>query len=125
MKLLREVPGHMILGMDLKNGKMAYGGWKQTSNESIHSFLAPMIEEGLKYVLCTDISRDGMLQGANISLYQSLQKTYPTLNFIASGGVSGADDLKKLQQEKLYGVVVGRAYYENKLSLREMKLYHK
>jgi phosphoribosylformimino-5-aminoimidazole carboxamide ribotide isomerase len=123
MNLLQQYPEQMILGMDLKKGKIAYEGWLKTSDESIDSFLAPMIAKGLKYVLCTDISRDGMLQGTNIKLYKSLHQKYPALQFIASGGVSNTNDLKKLQQVKLYGVVIGRAYYENKLSLEDMKLY--
>jgi phosphoribosylformimino-5-aminoimidazole carboxamide ribotide isomerase len=123
IKLLQQYPGQMILGMDLKEGEIAYDGWLKTSDEPINSFLAPMVAKGLKYVLCTDISRDGMLQGANIKLYKSLQEKYPSLRFIASGGVSDIDDLKELQQAKLYGVVIGRAYYEDRLSLKEMKLY--
>ena len=120
MRLLREYPRRMILGMDLKDGKVAYGGWLETADESIESFLRPMIDAGLQYVLCTDIARDGMLQGVNIDLYKSLQKQYPSLNFIASGGVASVDDFKKLKDINTYGVVVGRAYYENMISLKNM-----
>lgn len=124
MRLLREYPQRMILGMDLKDGKVAYGGWLETADESIDTFLQPMIAAGLQYVLCTDIARDGMLQGVNHELYASLQKRYPKLKFIASGGVAMVDDFQKLQQIGTYGVVVGRAYFEQQISLEEMRLHH-
>ena len=123
-KLISDFKDQVILGMDLKDGAVAYGGWLETSDESIESFLAPMISNGLSYVLSTDIARDGMLSGPNLDLYAELQKDFPKLNIIASGGVSGADDLKNLAQLNLYGVVVGRAYYEDRLSLEEMNSYH-
>lgn len=124
MRLLQDFPGRTILGMDLKEGRIAYGGWMETSDESIDAFLQPMIEEGLRYVLCTDIARDGMLQGANTALYRNLQQRYPSLDFIASGGVAGARDLEQLDAAGLYGVVVGRAYYEEAITLSEMQQYH-
>lgn len=119
-QLLRESPAQIVLGMDLKNGRVAYSGWLETTDESINSFLQPMIEAGLRYVLCTDIVRDGMLEGVNVDLYRSLQEEFPQLNFIASGGVASVEDFKKLVDIDAYGVVVGRAYYENKITLEEM-----
>lgn len=113
-----------VLGMDLKEGQVAYGGWMETSDQSIDSFLKPMIEHGLKTVLSTDIARDGMLSGPNLELYQNLQAQFPDLDFIASGGVSNANDLKELNALNLYGVVVGRAYYEDRLSLQQMADIH-
>ncbi len=124
MKLLLEYPERMILGMDLKDGKIAYGGWLETADATIESFLKPMIGAGLQYVLCTDIARDGMLEGVNLELYQSLQEQYPELNFIASGGVASVEDFRQLHEADLYGVVVGRAYYEKEISLEEMKHHH-
>lgn len=124
LEIVRRHPEKATLGMDLKEGKVAYSGWLETVDSSIAKFLEPMLEAGLKTVLCTDISRDGMLSGPNLELYQELQSDFPGLNFIASGGVSNADDLKKLEELNLYGVVVGRAYYEQKLSLEEMSLYN-
>lgn len=119
-QLLRESPAQIVLGMDLKEGRVAYGGWLETADEPISSFLEPMIEAGLRYVLCTDIARDGMLEGVNVELYQSLLKEFPQLNFIASGGVASVDDFKKLADINAFGVVVGRAYYEDKITLEEM-----
>ncbi len=117
-------PNQMILGLDLKDGKMAYGGWIETSDEPIERFLNPMIEAGLKTVLSTDIARDGMLSGPNLNMYNDLQKRFPQLNWIASGGVSNLDDLVTLNSNNLYGVVVGKAYYEGHINLNELAALH-
>jgi len=123
-QLIRDFPERVILGLDLKDGKLAYGGWKETSEDTIRSILDPMVAEGLQYVLSTDIARDGMLSGPNIELYKMLKEEFPCLRIIASGGVSGIQDLKALQNMEIYGVVVGKAYYEGRLTLEEMKKYH-
>ena len=120
LKAVTAYPEKMILGLDLKEGRMAYGGWLETSDEPIESFLNPMIEAGLQTVLSTDISRDGMLSGPNIPMYEELQKRFPELNWIASGGVSGMADLLALREKNLYGVVVGKAYYEGHITLNQM-----
>lgn len=120
MGAVEDHPEKMILGLDLKDGKMAYGGWLKTSDRSISDFLKPMQDAGLKTVLSTDISRDGMLSGPNIQMYEELQSDFPTLNWIASGGVSNREDLKRLQEIDVYGVVVGKAYYEGRIRLEEM-----
>lgn len=117
-------PDKMILGLDLKDGKMAYGGWIETSDAPIEEFLNPMIDAGLKTVLSTDIARDGMLSGPNVEMYKDLQKRFPQLNWIASGGVSNLDDLVTLNSNNLYGVVVGKAYYEGHLNLNELAALH-
>ncbi|PWN05711.1 1-(5-phosphoribosyl)-5-[(5-phosphoribosylamino)methylideneamino]imidazole-4-carboxamide isomerase [Rhodohalobacter mucosus] len=120
LQAIGDHPDEMILGLDLKDGKMAYGGWLETSDEPIEAFLNPMIDAGLKTVLSTDISRDGMLSGPNVKMYNDLQKRFPQLNWIASGGVSNLSDLVTLQNNSLYGVVVGKAYYEGHIRLEEM-----
>lgn len=117
---IQDHPDEMILGLDLKDGKMAYGGWLETSDEPIEEFLNPMIKAGLKTVLSTDIARDGMLSGPNVEMYKDLQKRFPDVNWIASGGVSNLQDLITLQSHNLYGVVVGKAYYEGHIRLDEM-----
>lgn len=114
-----------ILGMDLKNGKMAYSGWLKTMEEPVDHFLLRMIDHGLTEVLCTDISRDGMLTGANIELYKNLMNSFTNIDFIASGGVASAEDLEKLQLIGVHGVVVGRAYLDGHISLEEMIFFHK
>lgn len=124
LKLLENYPDRAILGMDMKDGKVAYGGWEKTDDRAVEEFLEPMIEQGLKLVLSTDISRDGMLSGPNTDLYKTLQKQFSELKFIASGGVAEAADLKELAEAGLFGVVVGRAYYEGRLSLKAMKEHH-
>ncbi|WP_340106014.1 1-(5-phosphoribosyl)-5-[(5-phosphoribosylamino)methylideneamino]imidazole-4-carboxamide isomerase [Rhodohalobacter sp. 8-1] len=121
MKAIEDYPEQMILGLDLKDGKMAYGGWLKTSDEPIEEFINPMIDAGLKTVLSTDIARDGMLSGPNVEMYADLQKRFPQLNWIASGGVSNLQDLVELQNHNLYGVVVGKAYYEGNIRLDEMR----
>lgn len=113
-----------ILGMDLKEGKMAYAGWLQTMDEPVDSYLTRMVDEGLELVLCTDIARDGMLSGSNVDLYRSLMGTFGSLNFIASGGVAGEADLAALEQAQVFGVVVGRAYLEGHITLEQMQQYH-
>lgn len=125
LKVLDNYGNKAILGMDLKDGKVAYSGWTETLDQSLENFLEPMISRGLSKVLSTDISRDGMLEGPNINLYQKLSDQFPNLNFIASGGVSNTSDLRALADQNQFGVVVGRAYYENKITLDQMKSYHK
>lgn len=120
LEAIKSYPDQMILGLDLKDGKMAYGGWLETSDAPIESFLHPMIDAGLQTVLSTDIARDGMLSGPNVEMYQLLQKSFPNLNWIASGGVSSLKDLIDLKNHSLYGVVVGKAYYEGRIHLNEM-----
>lgn len=124
LQVLDDYGDRAILGMDLKDGKVAYSGWLETLDQSLERFLQPMIERGLSTVLCTDISRDGTLEGPNIKLYNELSSRFPGLNFIASGGVSSAGDLRALSEDNRYGVVVGRAYYEGNLSLQNMLQYH-
>ena len=124
LRVLEDYGDQAILGMDLKDGKVAYGGWLETLDQSLDEFLQPMIKRGLSTVLCTDISKDGTLAGPNLELYRELSAQFPNLNFIASGGVANADDLQALSQQDTYGVVVGRAYYENKISLEQLMSYH-
>ncbi len=124
LKVLDDFADHAILGMDLKNGKVAYSGWQETHDQSIDNFLDPMIKQGLKTILSTDISRDGTLEGPNFELYKNLSFRFPEVNFIASGGVGGVEDLAELSDMNVYGVVVGRAYYEHNLTLDQMQQYH-
>ncbi len=113
-----------IFGMDLKNGQVAVSGWTETNPASLESLLIPMIGNGLKTVLCTDIQRDGMLTGVNHALYRTLMQNWPSLEFIASGGVAGEQDLILLKQDGVHAVVVGRAFFEGTLDLGTMKRYH-
>ena len=124
LKLLETHSEKAILGMDLKEGKIAYAGWLETAEESVDSFLNRMQDLHLKEVLCTDISKDGTLSGPNQKLYEQLKTNFPKLRLIASGGVSSKTDLVKLSEAGIDAVVVGKAFYENKLSLTEMMEVH-
>lgn len=124
LRLVHDYPEQCILGMDLKEGKVAYAGWLETSETPIADFLEPMQRAGLTTVLSTDISKDGTLEGPNLELYESLKSDFSNLNIIASGGVSDVTDLEALQEIGVFGVVIGRAYYEQKITLDEMKSYH-
>ena len=125
LKALRKYPERMILGMDLKDGKIAYSGWLETAEETVESFLTRMIEHGLQEVLCTDISKDGTLSGPNFGLYQDLHKNFPGITLIASGGVSSLQDLRILNDANIDSVVVGKAYYEGRITLEEMASFNR
>jgi len=111
----------IILGADVKNGKIAVNGWKEESQEELFSFLESFISCGIQYVICTDISKDGLLQGAATDLYKQIISKFPALKLIASGGVSSVNDLEELKNAGLYGAIVGKAFYEGRIKLNELK----
>ena len=111
----------LILGTDVHNGMIAINGWETTTETSLDQFIESYPD--VKYTLCTDISRDGMLQGTALSLYKSLGKKFPKLNVIASGGVSGIQDIKDLIEIDIYGVVIGKALLEGRITLKELEPY--
>ena len=111
----------LILGADVKDKQIAIQGWQESSNQDIFSFLDYYFEEGIDYVLCTDVSKDGMLQGASADLYKELLEEYPEIKLIASGGVSCLQDLVELKEIGCYAAIVGKAIYEGKISLKELK----
>lgn len=121
LRLLEQYPEQTILGMDLKDGKIAYAGWLETASESVDSFVSRMLNKGLSEILCTDISKDGTLAGPNQALYEELKTSFPEIRLIASGGVSSLEDLQKLDAAGIDSVVVGKAYYESRITLEEMK----
>jgi phosphoribosylformimino-5-aminoimidazole carboxamide ribotide isomerase len=110
----------LILGADVRNGKISINGWKEDSEEDLLPFLQKYIEAGVKNVLCTEISKDGTLQGPAIALYQQVMTAYPQLHLIASGGVSCIDDIKALDKAGIPAVVFGKAIYEGKINLKEL-----
>ena len=113
----------IILGADVKDNKIAISGWKEESTQELMPFLKNYIEKGINKVLCTDISRDGMLEGPSIPLYKDIMAAFPDIHLIASGGVSSIDDILKLHESGIPAVVVGKALYEGKISLRELSRY--
>lgn len=110
----------LILGADVRNGKISINGWKEDSTEDLLPFLKKYIDAGVKNVLCTEISKDGTLQGPAIDLYKRVMKEYPDLHLIASGGVSSIDDIRALDAAGIPAVVFGKAIYEGKIDLHEL-----
>lgn len=114
--------GHdkMILGADVKDGLISVNGWLEESNQELLPYLDNYVKKGVTKVLCTDINRDGMLQGPAIELYQSILKQFPTLHLIASGGVSSIEDIRQLDKAGIPAVVFGKALYEGRFTLKEL-----
>ena len=110
----------MILGADVRNGKISINGWKEDSEEDLLPFLQKYIEAGVKTVLCTEISKDGTLQGPAIELYKRVMEKYPQLHLIASGGVACMDDIKALEAAGIPAVVFGKAIYEGRIDLKKL-----
>ena len=112
----------MILGADVRNGKISINGWKEDSTEDLLPFLKKYINAGVKNVLCTEISKDGTLAGPAIDLYKQVMDVYPQLHLIASGGVSSKDDILALEAAGIPAVVFGKAIYEGKINLKALML---
>ncbi|MDR0940296.1 MAG: 1-(5-phosphoribosyl)-5-[(5-phosphoribosylamino)methylideneamino]imidazole-4-carboxamide isomerase [Mediterranea sp.] len=113
----------VILGADVKEGKIAVNGWKDESSHELLPFLEHYINKGISQVVCTDISRDGMLGGPAITLYKKIRERFPTLYLIASGGVSRIDDIAALDEAGIAGVIFGKALYEGRIGFDELKKY--
>ena len=111
---------HIVLGADVRNGRVSINGWKEDSQEELIPFLDRYLSEGMRNVLCTDISKDGMLQGPAIALYREVMEQYPDCHLIASGGVSSMDDIRALEAAGIPAVVFGKAIYEGKIKLEEL-----
>ena len=115
-------PERIILGADVRDGKVSINGWKEDSSESLLPFLRYYVEEGVTHVLCTDISRDGMLSGPSVELYSEVMRAYPSLHLIASGGVSSNEDIELLQRRGIPAVVFGKAYYEGRIDVTRLEI---
>ncbi|WP_185868655.1 1-(5-phosphoribosyl)-5-[(5-phosphoribosylamino)methylideneamino]imidazole-4-carboxamide isomerase [Blattabacterium cuenoti] len=123
--LLKEwinVYGHekILVGADIKHDKIAIDGWKNISNISLLKFLKEKKKHGIKYIFCTDISKDGELSGPSFLLYKKIIHQFPSIKLIASGGVRNIDDIKKLLELGCFGVIIGKAIYENRISFHEI-----
>ena len=111
----------LILGADCKNNMVATSGWLEVSKLRVDEFISSYIKHGFKRVVCTDISKDGMLEGPSFDLYQMLiQNCSPSLELVASGGVSSIEDIKKLYDGNLHSVIVGKAYLEGRINIKEL-----
>jgi phosphoribosylformimino-5-aminoimidazole carboxamide ribotide isomerase len=108
----------IAVGVDIKDGQVAIKGWTEKSEYDCHSFCKKMQEMGVKTLICTDISKDGAMQGTNRELYQTLSEMYD-LQIVASGGVSSIEDVKALRAMNLYGAIIGKAYYVGAIDLKE------
>lgn len=110
----------IILGADVRHGKISINGWKEDSTEDLLPFLKYYIDKGVRNVLCTEISKDGTLAGPAIELYKEIMAAYPHINLIASGGVSCIDDIKALNEAGIPATVFGKAIYEGKIDIDEL-----
>lgn len=110
----------IALGADSLGGKIKVGGWQKETKIDLFDHISYYYERGLKFIKTTDISRDGVLEGPAIELYKELIKQFPGLCVFASGGVRNMDDIYRLQDAGLYGVIFGRAFYEGKITLKEI-----
>jgi phosphoribosylformimino-5-aminoimidazole carboxamide ribotide isomerase len=110
-----------LIGADVKNEKIAIAGWIETTDIWIYDFIGKYIQHGVKQLFCTDVSKDGKLEGPATELYKSITSMFPELHFIASGGVSGMQDLDALRQAGCKGVIIGKAIYEGRLRIGDLR----
>lgn len=119
--LLRFGGGRMILGADVRDGKVSVNGWQEDLTIGIEDMVDEFLPHGLCQAICTDISRDGMLQGPAFDLYTSLQQRYDKVDFTVSGGISSMADIERLNELSLRRVIVGKAIYENRITLKDIE----
>jgi phosphoribosylformimino-5-aminoimidazole carboxamide ribotide isomerase len=113
----------IILGADAKNGKIAVSGWLETTELAVVDFISSYYKEGISKVISTDISRDGMLTGPSFELYSDILNELPEVQIIASGGIATIDDILKLDEMEIPGVITGKAIYENRITLKEIEKF--
>jgi phosphoribosylformimino-5-aminoimidazole carboxamide ribotide isomerase len=110
----------IILGADVKDRKIAVSGWLETTDIDLMPFIKEYIKKGISKVICTDISKDGMLEGPAIPLYQEMLQEEPEMYLIASGGISSIADIDKLQEHQIPAVIIGKAIYEGRIALKDL-----
>jgi len=113
----------IILGADANNEKVAVGGWLEESDKELIPFIQSYLKEGVSYVICTDISKDGMLQGPSFNLYQKILNETDNIKLIASGGISTFDELPRLAEMGCEGTIVGKAIYEERISMKQLEQF--
>jgi phosphoribosylformimino-5-aminoimidazole carboxamide ribotide isomerase len=116
-------PDKFLLGADVKEEKIAIHGWQETTELRVYDFIEKYLQHGIQQVFCTDISKDGKLEGPSIDLYKNIIGKFPGLHFIGSGGVSSVKDLEELKEIGCSAVIIGKAIYENRISLKELKSF--
>jgi len=110
-----------LLGADVKEEKIAVGGWLETTDIVIYDFIQKYIDHGVKQIFCTDVSKDGKLEGPSVELYKTIISKFPGLYFIASGGVSSMEDLEELRAIGCSAAIVGKAIYEGRIDIKTLK----
>jgi phosphoribosylformimino-5-aminoimidazole carboxamide ribotide isomerase len=113
----------IILGADVKNEKIAVGGWIETTDIELIPFVQKFMQQGISKVICTDISKDGMLQGTSIELYKKMLYSEPEMYLIASGGVSSINDIVLLEEFSVPAVIIGKAIYEGNIQLKDLEVF--
>ena len=113
----------IILGADAKDEKVAVSGWQEDSKENLLPFIQQYSENGVKYVICTDIAKDGMLEGPSFELYRKILKEIPDIKLVASGGIAEFDDLPRLQEIGCEGAILGKAIYEGRITLKQLEKF--
>jgi phosphoribosylformimino-5-aminoimidazole carboxamide ribotide isomerase len=121
--LLQYGPDKIILGADTRDGIISINAWQEDTSLRVIDFVQGYMDLGVTRLICTDIARDGMLGGTAIDLYQALKEQFPTLEIIASGGVSGMEDIRELDQAGIDGVIFGKAFYEGNITSQEIKKF--
>ncbi len=116
-------PERIILGADVLDGFIAVSGWQEGSAWELNAFIESYISRSIKYVITTDVSKDGLLAGPAVELYRKMTLDFPRLSIIASGGVARMADIHALNELSLHGVIVGKAIYENRISLKEVQSF--
>ncbi|PWK28833.1 1-(5-phosphoribosyl)-5-[(5-phosphoribosylamino)methylideneamino] imidazole-4-carboxamide isomerase [Arcicella aurantiaca] len=115
----------IILGADARDEKIAISGWEEATTASVYDFVGGYIEKGAKYTISTDVAKDGLLQGPSFDLYKKMQDKFPDLHIIASGGVAVFDDIVKLNEMNIFGVIVGKAIYEGRVTLKQLAEFNR
>jgi phosphoribosylformimino-5-aminoimidazole carboxamide ribotide isomerase len=112
-----------ILGADVKNEKIVIKGWTETTSINLFDFIGNNKLKGVKQFFCTDVNKDGLLQGPATSLYKKIMNQHPSIDLIASGGVTTIKDIEELRESGCYGAIIGKAIYENRITLNELKRF--
>lgn len=116
--------GKFLLGADVKNEKIAVSGWTETTDIWVYDFIQKYQQHGITQLFCTDVAKDGLLEGPSTALYKSIIEKFPALHFIASGGVSSLRDLDELRNIGCKGAIVGKAIYEGRINLQELAVFN-
>jgi phosphoribosylformimino-5-aminoimidazole carboxamide ribotide isomerase len=123
MVLGRFGPQSVILAADTRNEEIVISGWKESAGTSVFDFIGSATVKGVTTILCTDVEKDGMLGGTSVQLYERIMELFPELHLIASGGVSSIEDIEKLAEASVPAVVFGKAYFEGKLKIEQLRQF--